>query len=240
MVPHALEAVAEVVAVIVQEALLLNEIDEHHAVEHEGGVPVPVALGGDAVYEVTEGGQFRPETLVEALGHLLHVQGRADAGRGDLDGQTRFLFNIKGQALQTLEHVVSALPRIDGIFAAGYGLAALPLDPLPDLRLATSVGEDDEVLERALGDCALYLAADRVLRDVVVDAGVALVDDEPRLLRDRLQGIVAPVNLDAHRLRWVVVPAQALHEEAREIEVPQVGTEALRCRLASGLVPATE
>ena len=56
----------------------MYEIDEHHAVEHEGGVPVPVALGGDALDEVPEGGQLGPKAFVEALGDFFYVQGGAD------------------------------------------------------------------------------------------------------------------------------------------------------------------
>ena len=74
------QTVTEVVGVAVQEALLLNEVDEHHAVEHEGGVPVPVTLGGDALDEVSEGGQLSPEAFVEALGYLLDIEGLADEG----------------------------------------------------------------------------------------------------------------------------------------------------------------
>ena len=105
-----------------------------------------------------------------------------------------------------------------GVLAAGGGLAALSPDPLPDLRLAAWVGEDDEVLEGALGDLALNLATDRVLGDVVVDAGVALVDGEPRLLRNGIERVVPLVDADDERLRDVVVPTQALHEETRKVE----------------------
>ena len=69
-----LQSGAEVVLVLIEEALLLDEVDEHHAVEHEGGVPVPVALGGDAIDEVPEGGKFRPEAFVEALGDFFYVE----------------------------------------------------------------------------------------------------------------------------------------------------------------------
>ena len=114
--------------------------------------------------------------------------------------------------------MVSAAARGVGVLAAGGWLAALPPDPLPDLRLAAWVGEDDEVLERALGDLALDLAPNRVLRDVVVDAGVALVDGEPCLLREGLESVVSVVDPNHERLRDVVIPTQALHEETREVE----------------------
>ena len=81
------QAVAEVVLVAVQEALLLDEIDEHHPVEHQGGVPVPVALGGEPVNELLEGGQFGAETVVETLGDALHVQGAPEPAGNVGDAQ---------------------------------------------------------------------------------------------------------------------------------------------------------
>ena len=103
--------------------------------------------------------------------------------------------------------MVTALARNEGDLLADGGLTGLPLHPLPDLRFAARVGEDDEVLERAFGDLALDFAPNRVLRDVVVYAGVALVDGEPALLRDGLEGVFAAVDEDGHRLGLVVVPA---------------------------------
>ena len=40
----AVEPVAEVIGVAVEEALALDEIDEHQAVEHDGGIPLAVGL----------------------------------------------------------------------------------------------------------------------------------------------------------------------------------------------------
>ena len=39
------QPVAQVVGVAVEKALLLNEVDEHQAVEHEGRVPLKVGMG---------------------------------------------------------------------------------------------------------------------------------------------------------------------------------------------------
>ena len=40
---HPLQPVAEIVAVVVEEALALDEVDEHQAVEHHGGIPLAIA-----------------------------------------------------------------------------------------------------------------------------------------------------------------------------------------------------
>ena len=110
------------------------------------------------------------------------------------------------------------MTRDMGVLAAGGGLAGLPLDPLPDLRLAVGVDEDDQMLEGPLGDLALYLAPDRVLGNGSVPTGVALVDGEPGFLRDRRQGVFVVVHDNGRRLGLVVVPTQALHEKPREVE----------------------
>ena len=114
--------------------------------------------------------------------------------------------------------MVSAAAGGVGVLAAGGRLSALPPDPLPDLRLAAWVGKDNEVLEGTLGDLALYLAADRVLGDVVVDAGVALVDGEPCFLRYGIEYVIPLVDANDEGLSDVMVPAQALHEKTRKVE----------------------
>ena len=51
----AVEPVAEIIVVAVEEALSLDEIDEHQAVEHDGGIPFMVGAFGDAGDEFQEG-----------------------------------------------------------------------------------------------------------------------------------------------------------------------------------------
>ena len=67
--------------VAVQKSLLLDEVDEHHAVEHQRGVPVPVALGRESLDELLEGGQLFLEAVVEPFGDALHVHRPPEAGR---------------------------------------------------------------------------------------------------------------------------------------------------------------
>ena len=76
--------------VSVKKALLLDEVDEHHAVQHQRCVPVPISLGGNAVDEVAECGQFLPEAFVEAPGHLLYIQGLTDFGSNCRDSKPCF------------------------------------------------------------------------------------------------------------------------------------------------------
>ncbi len=74
-----LHAVAQVIGVAVEEAFLLDEVDEHQAVEHEGRVPLQVGVGLDALDELEEGGVFGLEAFVELLGDLVDIERRAGA-----------------------------------------------------------------------------------------------------------------------------------------------------------------
>ena len=71
---HHLQPVAQVILVAVQKALLLDEVDEHQSVEHQGGVPCPIVFGRDTLHELEEGGMFLLEAVVEPLGNLVHVE----------------------------------------------------------------------------------------------------------------------------------------------------------------------
>ena len=165
------------------------------------------------------------KAFVEALGHLLDVQRLADFGSNCRDIDPSFFSQVEDNLTQALEEGITALSRVKLLLAAGGGLAGLPLDPLPYLRGLLLVGEDDQVLEGALGDLALYLAPDGVRRNRSVLVRCALEDGESRLLRDGFQGVFPAVHEDGQRLGLVVVPAQAVHEKAGEVEVPQMGPE---------------
>ena len=119
---HHLQAVAQVVEVSVEEALLLDEIDEHHSVEHEGGVPVAfvgaLADFGDTRDELPEGVQLGPEAVVEVPRDFLDIQRRPDPGCDKGDVQRRLLIQGDEQWLNTLEQVVPACARSDSVDVA--------------------------------------------------------------------------------------------------------------------------
>ena len=61
----AVEPIAKVIVVAVEEAFALDEIDEHQAVEHDGGIPFAVGHLADAVNELEEGFAVGVEVAVE-------------------------------------------------------------------------------------------------------------------------------------------------------------------------------
>ena len=75
----AVEPVAEVIGVAVEETLALDEIDEHQAVEHDGRIPFAVGHLADAVNELEEGFAVGVEVAVERLGDALDVERGAGA-----------------------------------------------------------------------------------------------------------------------------------------------------------------
>ena len=73
------QLVAEVVLVAAVEKtgrLLLQEVDEHQAVQQDRGVPPPLPLVGDAANQLQEGDVLLLELAKELLGDLFDVQGR--------------------------------------------------------------------------------------------------------------------------------------------------------------------
>ena len=71
------QAVAQIVPFAVQEPLPLHEVDEHQAVQHEGGVPFLVRQIGDAVDETQEGFVLLGELFKEALSDAFDIEGCA-------------------------------------------------------------------------------------------------------------------------------------------------------------------
>lgn len=98
-----LELVSEVVRVFVKEPLLLQEVAEHEAVEHDGGVPFAVGVVGDVLNAVNESVMLCAEAAVEVLGHLLGVdeEGGVDAVDDVDDGD--FLVEAEGDGADLLE-----------------------------------------------------------------------------------------------------------------------------------------
>ena len=69
------ETVAQVVDVTGEEAALLDEVDEHHAVEHQRSVPFTVSQFLDTLNEAKKVLMLVLETVVKAFGDLFDVEG---------------------------------------------------------------------------------------------------------------------------------------------------------------------
>ena len=99
------QPVAEVIRIGVKEALALNEIDEHQAVEHDGGIPFAVGHLADAVNELEERFAMRVEVAIERLGDALDVERGAGASgkREGMNFAPFFFFERNIEVLELLE-----------------------------------------------------------------------------------------------------------------------------------------
>src|SRR5260370_31249645 len=105
-----LQAVREIIRVAVEcawslcieEALSLDEVDKHQAVEHQRGVPLAVGLGGDTLDEFQEGGVLDLETIIEFLGDAFDIKGFTYPSRDSQGVQSLFLADREGECLELL------------------------------------------------------------------------------------------------------------------------------------------
>ena len=144
--------------IAVQELLLLDEIDEHEAVQHKRGVPLAVGHGGNALNESQKTLVLFLEAFVETLGDALHVKSLLHLAGDINNGQLLFFFEADSQILDLLDQRVSRLGTDIGVLTAGSGAVFLAPDPLPFLHCLVRVNEYDNVLVGAFGRLPFYLA----------------------------------------------------------------------------------
>src|SRR5580704_4082428 len=84
-VSHAGETIPKIVRVAIEEALALYEVDEHKAVQHQGRVPLAIALTVYPLDEGQEGCVLGLETIVEPLGYVIDIEGSLGPARDGSD-----------------------------------------------------------------------------------------------------------------------------------------------------------
>ena len=219
---HSLQAVAQVVGVTVEKAALLDEVDEHHPVEHQRGVPFAVGDGRDALDEVQEGLVLLLEAVVEPPGDRLDVEGSTEpAGHLDEGDALLLLRQRKDQVLELLDQRFARLASAVDVGTGPVGTSRFPLHPLPALGVPVARGVHDEVLADAPGDGPLDSLADGMIRERVVRIGEVPVGHQSTLVGDGLEREGA----SRHRhleIRAAVVPAQLADEELTEVQAPQM------------------
>ena len=132
-----------------EKTLALDEVDEHQPVEHERGVPLSVALVGDALDERQEGRVLSLEVVVEASGDPVAVEGIAQAEDHAGQGEALFFIQWEGDGFQLLdERIARLMLSVIVVLAIGGGLARLTRYPLPDLHGPGGIDKNDEMLVR--------------------------------------------------------------------------------------------
>ena len=106
---HNVEAVTQVVAVVVEKAAFLDEIDEHHAIEHQRGVPFAVGHFLDTLNEAEKVLMLILETVIESLGYFLDVEGSEHVASDVYDREVGLIFEGEDNPFQLLDEGFSAL-----------------------------------------------------------------------------------------------------------------------------------
>jgi hypothetical protein len=145
----------------------LHEIDEHHAVQHQRGIPFAVGKIGDAADEVEKGFVLGLELVIEALGDTLNVKRCPCPCRDIHQRKAAFLIEGEGDCLQLLQEAPIARYRVPEMLRHRSRLAGLPPRPAPNLLRAPRVGEDHQMFQRGSGDLMLYLLADGAVGDLL-------------------------------------------------------------------------
>src|SRR6266516_3807542 len=179
-----LQAVGEIVAVTVEragflcieEALSLDEVDKHQAVEHQRRVPLAVRLGGDPLDEFQEGSMLDLETIIELPGDAFDIKGFTYSS-GDGQGvQSLFLADREGECQELLCQEFTGLVFVQSIITGSKWLAGFALHPLPDLVLFSGIDVDEDVLIGMSGHFALDLTQRRIIGNLALAVWIADVD----------------------------------------------------------------
>src|SRR6266446_2349035 len=151
---HHVQAVGEVVRITVEstwllcieEALPLDKVDEHQAVEHQRSIPLAISLRGDPLDEFQESGMFNFEALIEFLGDALYIEGLAHSSGNHSSVELLFLVDAEGECLQLLCQEFAGLAFMQSVIMWGKRLAGFTLHPLPYLVLPGRIHVDEDML----------------------------------------------------------------------------------------------
>src|SRR5436853_7828925 len=89
---------AQIVAISIKEAFLLDEVDKHQAVEHARGIAFAVALGLNALDRFKKGFALLLEARVKLLGDAVGAEILPRA-RGDLAEARFFYFTFRSHMI---------------------------------------------------------------------------------------------------------------------------------------------
>jgi hypothetical protein len=130
---HEPQTIAQIMNIAVEEALLLDEVDEHHPIEHEGRVPLKVCYIPDSGNEALKDRVIALEPLVELLCDPLDIERNASATRNVNDSDPILFIKRNGNLFKALDQGIAGLGNMESMIPAGRWLARFAPDPLPNL-----------------------------------------------------------------------------------------------------------
>ena len=102
LLAHFFQAVAQIIEVAVEKTAFLDEVNEHHPVQHQGGVPFSVSEVLDARDEVQKSRVLFLEMVVELFGDFIDIEGRVHPAHNIANGKVFFFFQCEGYLFQFL------------------------------------------------------------------------------------------------------------------------------------------
>ncbi len=216
------QAVGQIVGVAVQKTLALDEVDEHQAIQHQRGVPLPVGRAGEALDERGKALVFGLEAVVKSAGNTVAVEGATQAGNdvGESDG----LFRLQrpDDGFEFLPQRFAALASVPGVGARGGRLTGGARNPQPSQRGLGRVGENQQMLVRELGGFLLDLQQRGARRDVAVAIRRTQEHRHAAFLRDGPHGETLAVGGHFPRARASAVPAEFVEQRFQPELVEQL------------------
>src|SRR5579859_131216 len=195
---HPFEAIREIIAVTIErlrrfcieEALALDEIDEHQAVQHQRSVPFAVALRRNVCDKLQESRVFKFETVIEFLCDALYIESLCDTPHHFQGAQLIFFIDSNDQRFKFLRQSFAGLPFIVAMQARGRWFALLALNPLPDLGRLFTIRIDNDMFIRMFDNFTLNFTQQGIGNNVTPCIEIANVDLDAALLYQRTQAKV--------------------------------------------------
>ena len=190
----------------------MDEVDEHHAVEHQRGVPFAVGHFLDTLNEAEKVLMLVLETVVEFLGYFLDIEGSEHVAGDVYDREVGLIFEREDNPFQLLDEGFAALVGSVDMGARAVRPARFTFDPQPVLGAAVVGGEDDDMFSHLLGDPSFDLLAGGMVGEVGAGLGEIPVGDHTAFVGDGLEGVGAVFNSN-FGVAAAVIPAKLLSKE---------------------------
>ena len=131
LLAHLFQAVAQVIEVVVEKAAFLDEVNEHHPIQHQGGVPFAVCKVLDARDEVQKSSVFFFETVIEFFGDFIDIKGSAYPARNIGNGKIFFFVQREGYLFQLLYQGFARLILVIDMLTRSVCMSRFAFYPLP-------------------------------------------------------------------------------------------------------------